>query len=195
MNVRDAIAKLVGGWKPLSAVPYEELFRRYAAQGEPVWNEFVRRLAGVVYRMAVDHCIANEVPTDQQETRANELKNDVFEEFAPEFGVGAPRFGLRRFAGAIRQVLSPETFDSNALLFYNQMLVYYLDDDDERRYMEAHFSGAMAEGVIRELAGLDHRSEKEVENILQSANENLERVRRDEFGERELAILTEGNLS
>jgi hypothetical protein len=187
----SSIWEEVLGWvfrrPPLASVPYEELVRRYPKERKEAFDEFVRRLSGIVFLAAADFCKREGVE------RAAELTTSAFEAFLPHIVAGVPEMVLRRFAGTIRGVLDDEAFRTIERLYYLHLPLYHLQDDEQRRCLEA----MLASGLAAEAPQIAERlllPVERVEQLLKAGNRELDRVMHEDFEEAELRELTEGVL-
>ena len=113
-------------------MPFEELVERYRTEPAEVFEEFVRRMSGLVFEAARHFVERANSPVNAIEME--KLHGKVFENFTPQFTSGAPSMILVDFAKAIRRVLDDQAFEAIARKYYCQLPIYYVKDDQQRRF-------------------------------------------------------------
>ena len=93
--------------------------QRYRTEPAQVFEEFVRRMSGLVFQAARHFVERANSPVNAIEVE--KLHGKVFENFTPQFTSGAPSMILVDFAKAIRRVLDDQAFEAIARKYYCQL--------------------------------------------------------------------------
>jgi hypothetical protein len=174
--------------------PYEQLFEDFGSNPAEVMAEFDHRLWRTVFGMALDVARGDGLSGDAATKRAEELTEEAFASFEPAFDKGNPKYGLARFAENLRAIVGHDAFDKNAVTFYTQLPLYYIENAEQRECLALLLERGVSEEALSEIAASKGISVDALGAIVQAANEAIEKAKHDEFDEGELQMLTEGYL-